>query len=112
MSREKIIAHQRDLLTKLRGHLTALHVPTFLTADHNGQPCLEITDHNARTRRVYVQVVFYWFYWGDLPDERTSTIHLPMAAEDIAAAVRRGWREGEQGTFSINLGNIHGAHGR
>lgn len=112
MSREKILAHQQDLLTKLRGHLTPLYVPTFLTADHNGQPCLKITDHNARTRRVYVQVVFYWFYWGDLPDERTSTIHLPMAAEDIAAAVRRGWREGEQGTLSIDLGNIHGAHGR
>ncbi|MFF5207016.1 hypothetical protein [Streptosporangium sp. NPDC000396] len=86
-----------------------MHVPTFLTADHSGQPCLEITDHNARTRRVYVQVVFYW---GDRPDERTSTIHLPMAAEDIAAAVRRGWHEGEQGTLNINLGNISGAHGR
>ncbi len=112
MNREKIIAHQQDLLTTLRGYLAALYVPTFLTADHNGQPCLEITDHNARTRRIYVQVVFYWFYWGDQPDERTSTIHLPMAAEDIAAAVRRGWREGEQGTLNIDLGNIRGAHGR
>ncbi|MBB4919113.1 hypothetical protein [Streptosporangium saharense] len=50
MSKEKIIDHQRNLLTILRGHLNALYVPNFLTADHNGQPCLEITNHNARTR--------------------------------------------------------------
>ncbi|ACZ91318.1 hypothetical protein [Streptosporangium roseum] len=110
IARERQRAYQQDLLTALEIELRPHETTTVLIVDSGGQPCLEVVDRHFRTRRVYVQMAFHWFYWGDQHDERTSSLHLLKAAERIAAAAREGWREGEQGALSVNVGKIADAY--
>ncbi|GAA2906688.1 hypothetical protein GCM10010517_72900 [Streptosporangium fragile] len=109
-ARERQRAHQQDLLTALDGELKTREITTVLIVDGDGNPCLEVVDRHFRTRRVYVQTAFHWFYWSDEHDERVSSLHLQPAAERIAEAARAGWREGEQGTLRIDLRKIADAY--
>ncbi|MFI6457986.1 hypothetical protein ACIBF6_41340 [Streptosporangium amethystogenes] len=109
-ARERQRAYQQDLLTALDGELKAREITTVLIVDGNGHPCLEVLDRHFRTRRVYVHTVFHWFYWGAEHDERISSLHLLKAAERIVEVAGEGWREGEQGTLSIDLNKIADAY--
>ncbi|MGC5015115.1 hypothetical protein ACLQ2R_30505 [Streptosporangium sp. DT93] len=109
-ARERQRAYQQDLLTALDGELRAREVTTVLIVDGSGNPCLEVLDLHFRTRRVYVQMAFHWFYWGEQHDERISSLHLLKAAERIVEAAGEGWREGEQGTLSVDLSKVADAY--
>ncbi|MFJ2034300.1 hypothetical protein [Streptosporangium sp. NPDC087985] len=103
-------AYQQDLLTTLQNELGQLEITTVLIVDANGQPCLEVVDRHFRTRRVYLQTAFHWFYWGDRPDERSSSLRVENAARVISTAAQEGWREGEQETLSVDLSKIADAY--
>ncbi|MEU4409482.1 hypothetical protein AB0F88_33645 [Streptosporangium sp. NPDC023963] len=109
-ARERQRAHQQELLTLLREQLSSLEITTVLIVDNTGQPCLEVVDRHFRTRRVYVQTAFHWFYWGDQLDERTSSLRLVSAAKRISTAAREGWRQGEQEPLTVDLSKIVDAY--
>ncbi|MFB9882075.1 hypothetical protein ACFFMN_29470 [Planobispora siamensis] len=103
-------AYQVELLTALRGELIDRNTTAVLIVDQKGRPCLDVTDHAFRTRRVYVHLAFQWFYWGDQADERVSCLHLLPAADQIVVAARTGWHEGEQGDLGLDLTKIIDAY--
>ncbi|GAA4183989.1 hypothetical protein GCM10022252_12170 [Streptosporangium oxazolinicum] len=103
-------AYQTDLLTALRGQLVSREIIAVLVADQKDRPCLDVTDSAFISRRVYVHIAFQWFYWGDQPDERTSCLRLFQAADIIAEAAQKGWREGEQGELGLDFSKIIDAY--
>lgn len=105
---------QRPYIERLLGELRDLLEPrgitTVLVIDKAGRPALEVVDCRFRTRRVFVHLGFRWLYWGDQPDERVSFFDLEAAADRVEEAARKGWREGEQGDLSVDLGAIARAY--
>nr|WP_062341841.1 hypothetical protein [Herbidospora sakaeratensis] len=107
-AQEQLRIYQEAALTGLRRELT-LRQAVYLV-DQNSRPTLEVEDCNMRMRRVYVHTGFWWFYWGDQPDERVSCLELPHAVAFIRRAAEVGWRAGEQGELTVNLQNIADAY--
>ncbi|WP_061290975.1 hypothetical protein [Herbidospora cretacea] len=101
---------QKAALTKLSAELTPRGLITVLIVDQTGRAALEVLDARFRPRRVYAHLPFRWFYWGEEKDERASLLQIPQAADQIEAAARAGWREGEQGDISTDLSKIADAY--
>jgi hypothetical protein len=79
-------------LAELQGHLTALGVTATAIRDQEGRACLEVYDRYARRRRVHVFTQFFWFVWGEYPDERGSVFQSAETAERLAhLALGPGW---------------------
>ncbi|RVX46245.1 hypothetical protein EDD27_9108 [Nonomuraea polychroma] len=108
--KEQQRAYAQRLLTALREELALRDVPAVLVVAEDGRPALDVTDSRCRMRRVFVQLPFCWFYWGDQSDERVSFLKMPIAVDRIEQAAREGWHEGEQGELSIDLDKIVDAY--
>ncbi|MFI7438658.1 hypothetical protein [Nonomuraea indica] len=108
--KEQQRAYAQRLLTALGKELALRDVPAVLVVAQDGRPALDVTDSRGRMRRVFVQLPFCWFYWGDQGDERVSFLQMPVAVDRIEQAAREGWREGEQGELSIDLNKIVDAY--
>ncbi|MFI6321550.1 hypothetical protein ACIBG8_28710 [Nonomuraea sp. NPDC050556] len=104
------IAHQQRLLTALREELEARGITTVLVVAEGDRPALEVVDRRFRTRRVFVQISFCWFYWGDREDERVSFLKLPHAVSRIEQAARTGWHDGPQAELLIDFSKIVDAY--
>ncbi|MFI9844000.1 hypothetical protein ACIHFD_43695 [Nonomuraea sp. NPDC051941] len=111
-ARAQSLAYQQRLLTDLGNGLRPRGIAAVLMAAEDGSPGLSVKDRRSRIRKIYVNVPFYWFYWGDQPDERTSCLNLETAVERIEQAARAGWRAGEQAELRIDLGMIADAYRR
>lgn len=110
--RAQSLAYQQRLLTELGNGLRPRGIAAVLMAAEDGRPELCVQDRRSRIRKVYVNVPFYWFYWGDQPDERTSCLNLEAAIDRVERVARNGWRAGEQAELRIDLGLISDAYRR
>ncbi|WP_433512898.1 hypothetical protein ACQP2T_56110 [Nonomuraea sp. CA-143628] len=108
--KEQQRAYAERLLTALGSQLAMREVTVVLIVAEDGRPALDVTDSRCRMRRVFVQLPFCWFYWGDQDDERVSFLQMPAAVERIEQAARAGWRAGEQGELSIDLNKMLDAY--
>jgi hypothetical protein len=79
-------------LVELQRNLTARGVTVTAIRDQDGKACLEVYDRYARRRRVHVFTQFFWFVWGEDPDERGSVFQPAETAERLAhLALGPGW---------------------
>ncbi|MGW0807167.1 hypothetical protein [Nonomuraea sp. NPDC002799] len=108
--KERQRACEETLLAALRNELVEKGVSATFLIEDDGHPGVEALDVAGRTRRIYVHLHFRWFYWGDQPDERISCLRLPAAVERIQQVTKDGWRHGEQGELSFNLGKLAEAY--
>jgi hypothetical protein len=106
IARERQLAYCQQLLTGLREGLTERGITSVLVVSEDGRPALDVTDSRSRSRRIFVHLTFYWFYWGDRPDERVSFLRAEVAADRVAQAARHGWHQDEQGELGIDLSKI------
>lgn len=88
---------EHELLSQLCAELGALGVPSTLVVRTDGYGVLNIADDSKRTRQVYVNLTFRWFYWGDKYGERAGIANVRHAADRLRRAVARGWPDEEQG---------------
>ncbi|WP_066361061.1 hypothetical protein [Herbidospora mongoliensis] len=109
-AQDQLRIYQQAALTGLRRELTVRGLNTVYLVDQKSRPTVEVEDCNMRMRRIYVHTGFWWFYWGDQPDERVSCLELPNAVAVIMRAARAGFREGVQGDLVVNLQNIADAY--
>jgi hypothetical protein len=95
-------------LAELQRHLTVLGVTTMAIHDQDDRTCLEVYDRYARRRRVYVFAQFFWFVWGEDPDERSSVFQPAETAERLAhLALGPGWLpEQDLGDLTRALGKF------
>lgn len=108
--KEQQRAYAERLLTALGRELAERDVTAVPVVAEDGRPALDVTDSRCRMRRVFVQLPFCWFYWGDQGDERVSFLQMPAAVDRIERAAREGWRDGEQGELSIDLNKMLDAY--
>ncbi|MFC5828746.1 hypothetical protein [Nonomuraea insulae] len=108
--KERRRACEETLLAALRNQLVERDVSAVLLIEDSGRPGVEVLDVAGRTRRIYVHLQFRWFYWGDQSDERVFCLELPTAVARVQQAAQDGWRRGEQGELSFNLGALAEAY--
>lgn len=97
---------EERLLTDLLHALEWRGVTAALGVDDKGSPCLVVADSRARTRRVHVQLSFFWFYWGDRLEDRASCHRVKEAADRIAQVAKDGWPDEEQRDFTAGLAKV------
>ncbi|GIH28496.1 hypothetical protein Aph01nite_68060 [Acrocarpospora phusangensis] len=102
--------YERKQLTALSEELTARGITTVLLVDQNQRLALDVVDTKFRTRRIYVHLSFWWFYWGDQADERVSCLRLRKAVLYVEAAAQAGWRDGEQADLIVDLRKVADAY--
>lgn len=102
--RDRAIEH----LSALRGALETFGLDAPLASDSDGRPCLRVSDADGRTRRVYVHLAFFWFYWGDQRSERASLMRPGDAATAISEAAACGWPDAPQGDLRVSMAGVDG----
>ncbi|WP_157255174.1 hypothetical protein [Nonomuraea typhae] len=100
------LTEEEVLLSALMGELTCRQLSAVRVTDADGRAALDVLDCGFRPRRVFVELSFHWFYWGDRSDERVSCQQIPYAAARIAEASQAGWYEGEQGDLRSRIDKI------
>ncbi|MFI6790922.1 hypothetical protein ACIBG4_26705 [Nonomuraea sp. NPDC050383] len=108
--KEQQRAYAERLLTALGKELARREVTAVLIVARDGRPALDVTDSRCRMRRVFVQLPFCSFYWGDQGDERVSFLQMPAAVDRIEQAARDGWHDGEQQELSIDFNKMLDAY--
>jgi hypothetical protein len=97
---------EERLLADLYHALEWRGVTAALGTDDDGSPCLVVADSHSRTRRVRVQLSFFWFYWGDRLEDRASCHRVNAAADRIAQVAKEGWPAGEQRDLTAGLAKV------
>lgn len=91
------LQQEQELLSQLCAELAALDVPSILVVRNDGHGVLNVADRSKRTRQVYVNLGFRWFYWGDRRSERAGISNVRAVADRVRQAVAAGWPQEEQG---------------
>ena len=84
---------EKQLLADLLGALHRRGVSAIAGVDDMGWPCLTVADSKLVTRRVSVNLSFWWFTWGNGHDERVSSHRVEDAADRLVRVVEEGWPE-------------------
>ncbi|SDH42225.1 hypothetical protein SAMN05421505_115109 [Sinosporangium album] len=89
-------AREQELINSLQTHLLHQGVQARPGTDAAERPCLDVPDRRGITRRVYIDLAFRLFHWGDLADETVPMAPPEDAARALVQAAERGWHEGGQ----------------